>query len=313
MKKGKIIAFSSAALCSMGIGVLGTYAASFTANGRRQTLEQAYAWQQDHYDVSWYASLEKESYTINSFDGYELHVHLCRCGEASDRYVILSHGYTDNHFGTLKYMKLYLDRGYNCISYDLRGHGENAPTFCTYSIREGKDLYELIRDTRLRYPDLRVLGLHGESLGAASTIAALGYRIWAKADKITMDYVDFAVADCPFADIENVLKGAMENSMHLPGGLVNVVSACSKLRYGYSYSQMKPIDMLSDNKVPLLFIHGEDDTFILPENSRRMAAETAGYSEVHLFPGARHANSVLTDPEGYRTIVYSFLDTIGCP
>ena len=34
-------------------------------------------------------------------------------------------------------VSLYLQKGYDCILYDLRGHGENEPHCCTYSILEG--------------------------------------------------------------------------------------------------------------------------------------------------------------------------------
>ena len=58
----------------------------------------------------------------------------------------------------------------------MRGYGENEPTFCTYGLLEGKDLAELVKDTRKRYPEISELGLHGESLGAAtkSRISNLG-------------------------------------------------------------------------------------------------------------------------------------------
>ena len=321
------------------------YLASFTARGRRQTLDESLAWQRKRYDAEWYFKLPREDYTVVSFDGYVLHVQLCRAREPSDRYVILTHGYTDNRMGSLKYMKLYLDRGYNCIIYDLRGHGVNREAVCTYSVREGKDLYELVRDTLRRYPDLKVLGLHGESLGAAATASVLGYGMWARADGLLKEDlkelapdlpVDFAVCDCGFAEIGNVLEGALQGMMNsalvklrigeerTPGGekysrpsplakfVVGCTSAASAVLYRYSYGDMKPIRSLGDNRVPVLFLHGEQDTFIPPENSRRMAAATAGYSEYHLIPGAGHAQSVLAQPELYRKYLYGFLDHVGC-
>ena len=106
--------------------------------------------------------------------------------------------------------------------------------------------------------------------------------------------------------ISNVLKGGVK-SMHLPEGLVSLASVCARLRYGYSYDMMRPIDSLADNEIPILFIHGAEDSFILPENSERMEKETKGYSELHLIPGAAHAASVLTAPEEYQEIVEAFL------
>ena len=276
---------------------LGLWLAGVTMTGRRQTLDEARAWQAERYDLSFYDAAEKTDYTVPSYDGYELHVQLLRCPQASGNYVIISHGYTDNRFGALKYARFYLEQGWNCVIYDLRGHGENAPTFTSYGIREGQDIAALVQDTRSRYPDLIRLGLHGESLGAASTISSLQYR----------PQVDFAVADCGFSDIENVLRGGFR-SAHLPGFVFRLADLGAKLRFGYFLSTMRPIDALKENEVPILFVHGADDGFILPKNSQDMAARTKGYQELHLIAGAGHAESALVAPEEYRSILTEFLN-----
>ena len=265
----------------------------------RQTLEQARAWQADHYDLSWYDALQKADYTVSGEDGYALHAQLIENPNPSDRYMLLSHGYTDNRYGSLKYAKLYLELGFNVIVYDLRGHGENEATYCTYSARERKDLRALIADSRSRYGDMALFGLHGESLGAATSVAVLEYR----------PQVDFVVADCGFSNIRDVLVGGLK-SAHLPGGLVDVTSLFAKLRYGYGYGDMRPIDSLRDNVIPILFIHGAADSFIPPSHSEAMSEATRGYSEVHLIEDAGHAESVLTNPEAYRRIVERFIARI---
>ena len=321
----------SAGACSIGL-------ASFIMHGKRQTLEEARNWQDSHYETSWYDKLKKTDYEVTGYDGYILHVQLCENPQPCGKYVIITHGYTDNRIGMLKYMRLYLERGYHCIIYDLRGHGLNRRTFCTYGTLEGRDLFELIKDTRRRYPDLTFLGLHGESLGSAATVTALGYvrlmelqernnsdekkvnsperkpasgcktdGIVRRKNRASRCRVDFAVADCGFADIENVLKGVMKEQGR-PQWLVDLASAGAKVWYGFALKDMRPIDWLYGNKVPVLFLHGAEDTFILPSNSKRMARATAGYQECHLIPGARHAESVLKQPRLYQDYLYAFLD-----
>lgn len=281
----------------------GFYLAKFSMTGKRQTLEEARVWQEAHYDLSWYDSVEKTDYTVASDDGYILHAQFLKNPEDTNRCVIISHGYTDNRVGSLKYSWLYLKQGFDVIIYDLRGHGLNAPTFCTYSVRERKDLLALIQDSRKRYPNLSLLGIHGESLGAATSIAALEEK----------PPIDFVVADCGFSDIVPVLRGGLKG-MHLPAFMVSVASVCAKIRYGYSFSEMRPIDSLKENQIPILFIHGADDTFILPEHSEKMKAATKGYAEIHLIPGAGHAMSVLSDREAYMQYVREFLNrTVDAP
>ena len=280
----------------IALAALGYYMAGYSMQIKRQTLDEARAWQEEHYDLSWYDTLEKTDYTVSSYDGYILHAQLLKNPGDTDRYVIISHGYTDNRFGALKYAFLYLEQGFNVIVYDLRGHGLNEPTFCTYSARERKDLLAIINDCRERYKNIALLGIHGESLGAATSIAVLEEK----------PQIDFVIADCGFSDIASVLKNGVQSS-HFPAFFVDIASFFAKIRYGYSFNDMKPINSLKDNEIPILFIHGAEDNFILPENSEKMSKATKGYSELYLIPGAAHAMSVLTDPELYKKYVVDFI------
>ena len=273
--------------------------AGYSMGIRRQTLEEARQWQESRYDLSWYDALEKRDYTVSADDGYCLHVQHIVQPEPSGRFVIISHGYTDNRFGALKYAKTYLDMGFDVIVYDLRGHGLNEPTFCSYSIRESADLMSLIRDTKERWPDLKILGLHGESLGAASTVACLKYR----------PGVSFAVSDCAFSEIKNVMKVGIRG-MHLPTFLVDTASLAAGLRYGYRYEQMRPIDSLAGDHTPILFLHGAEDHFIVPANSEAMRDAAKDHSELRLIPGAGHAESALKQPQMYREIVTDFVGRV---
>ena len=297
--KYAIIAIATVLILSVLWLILALWLASFVMTGSRQTLDDAMKWQSERYDTSFYDNLEHTDYSVNSFDEYGLHVRLLRCPDHSGKYVIISHGYTDNRIGSLKYAKMYISMGYSCIIYDLRGHGLNDPTFTTYGIREGKDICEMVKDTRSRYSDITELGLHGESLGAASTITSLRYK----------PEVDFVVADCGFSDIDNVLREGYRNA-GAPVFLVDVADFGAKLRYHYSLKEMRPIDSLDENEIPVLFIHGADDTFILPKNSEDMAKRTKGYSEIHIIEGAGHAESMLNKPDEYEKTVAAFLNKI---
>ena len=275
----------------------GAVICGFAMTGKRQTLDEAYDWQAAHYDLSWFDKSKMQEYTVRGCEGYELKTFFYPNPVPTDRYMVISHGYTDNRFGDLKYAKMYLDLGFNLVMYDLRGHGENAKAATTYGVREAVDLLHVIEDTRIRYKNIAMLGLHGESLGAATTLTCLKYK----------PVVDFAVADCPFAEIHNVLKKGLHDSVFAPI-LIFLGSIGAKLRFGVSFEEMKPILALKDNIVPFLCIHGAADDFIVPDNSKRLCEATKGPAELCLIDGATHAVSVLTDPEKYRKTVKAFLE-----
>ena len=296
-KKMKVL-IAVAVILIVLLCVLVLAGAHFVMNGKRPTLKEAWEWQSARYDTSFYEDLQKTDYLVTGHDGYQLHVHLVKNPNPTDRYVILTHANTDNHIGSLKYVPMYLELGYNCILYDMRGHGEDEPTFCTYGHLEGKDLAELVKDTRKRYPEITELGLHGESLGASTTIEALAYK----------PEVDFAVSDCAFADMESAIKQKFK-TMHLPEFLVPLVNVGIRILYGYSIYDMRPIDALDDNAVPVLFIHGDKDGTVPPESARELYDRAKGVREIHYVAGADHAESVLTAPEEYREVVASFIET----
>lgn len=291
-----VVAIVLAALCLLAAGL-----AMYITGIRRQTIEEAKAWQDAHYDTSYWDSFEKKKYRVRGYRDYLLHTLFVANPKQPDskKYVILSHGHTDNRMGDLKYLPTYLSLGFHCIIYDLRGHGCNSPSPCSYSIREREDLLALIRDSRDRYGEDIILGLHGESLGAATTVACLYAR----------PEVAFAVADCGFADIENVLRGAGSKA-RIPDFLLTLAMFMAKLFFGFDLKKARPIDSLRGNQVPILFMHGREDRLISPENSRRMEEATEGETGLHLFEGAGHAESVLVDPERYRRYVGAFLGRI---
>ncbi len=289
-----VVAVLVVLLCVIALG-----GAHFVMNGKRPTLKEAWEWQSARYDTSFYEGLQKADYLVAGHDGYQLHVQLLQNPNPSDRYVIFTHANTDNHIGSLKYVPLFLDMGYNCVLYDMRGHGEDEPTFCTYGILEGKDLAELVKDTRKRYPDIAELGLHGESRGGSTTIEALAYK----------PDVDFAISDCAFADMESAMRQKFK-TMRLPEFLVPLVNVGIRVLYGYSIYDMRPIEALDSNTIPILFVHGDADATVPPQSARELYERAKGTRELHYFAGADHAESMLVAPQEYREVVASFLEDV---
>ena len=262
------------------------------------TLDKEMSWEKEHKLWGDYDDYEKEDYIVKGLNDYDLHVTLVKNPRPSDKYVIISHGFKSNRYGAVKYVDSYIDLGFNCIIYDMRDHGENEKAAVSLGQFESEDLYKLIEDTYNRYGNIK-LGLHGESMGAATSLMVLSKK----------PKVDFVVADCGFSNLYDLIYKAYDLAK-TPFVLPSVNTAM-KLRYGYDMKKTSPKDALVGNEVPICFIHGEADTFILPDNSQVNKAATAGYSELHLVPNAAHAQSreVLGEAE-YRGIIGDFLNNI---
>lgn len=284
-------------VCVIMTFVLGYFLSAYMVHPDAKSLEWIREYETNAGFWRDYDSFPKEEYQITMKDGYTLQAEYVPANVESDRYVIITHGYTANRYSSLKYLHMYRDMGFSCVIYDNRGHGANERCVCKMGLTEANDLLEVIEDTKKRFGNHIRLGLHGESMGSAMTVFALGEK----------PNVEFAVVDCGFADLRNVIQKKMKTLFHLPGFLCYPASLMCKLCFGYWVGEVQPIRALETNQVPVCFMHGEADDFIVCENSGRMQEATKGYSEIHLFPNARHAESIAVDETGYRRITKEFL------
>lgn len=250
-------------------------------------------------------SYDKEEYIVKGLDGYELHCARIYTPETvgTGKYLIYSHGHQSNMYAASKYCDAFIELGFTCIIYDLRGHGpQNEKAICSMGGYEGQDLNYLIEDTFERYGDVEILGLHGESMGASTTLNALRYT----------DKVDFVVADCGFESLKFMVHD-MYNDMYLyPFGTCADIGF--KLIYGIDDAEVSGIDALKGKGVPILFVHGLADDWIDVENSKDMyeEAQKYAYCELWLVEGAGHARSrQVAGSDEYRNHIESFLRNAG--
>ena len=64
--------------------------------GEGQSLEESMEWQSERYDTSFYNGLQKEEFTVKSYDSYVLHGEILKNPTPSSKYVIISHGHYDS-------------------------------------------------------------------------------------------------------------------------------------------------------------------------------------------------------------------------
>lgn len=249
-------------------------------------------------------SYDKKDYEIKGKDGYVLHATFVDNEDVrgTGKYMILVHGHTSNRYGMVKYLNSYIKLGFSCVIYDARTHGVNAPDKCTLGDVESEDLKFVIEDTRKRFSDIKVLGLHGESMGSSTVLTVTKFE----------PEIDFVVADCGFIGTYEVVRDGYSN-IHMPF-LASTVWLAAKLLYGVDIKKTNAYKALENNKYPILFIHGADDTFIKPYHSEKLkeqASKNGAYTELVLVEGAGHAKSrKVAGFEQYTSYIENFMKKI---
>ena len=284
------------------LGLLGTLIAAIllmriAAKPRRYKREYSAKYVREQGLYGEFDSLEKEEIEIPSYDGYALHGFYLPAKGESDRYVIITHGIMDTCYGSIRYANLYHRLGFHVVMYDLRNHGENKKTYTTMGIRECQDLRAVVGYVRRHFGENIVLGIHGESLGSATSILCLDDGL----------KLAFCVADCGYSDLIELMKYLVKEVYHVPAFFVPLGNRLVKLIYHYSFSDIRPIDNLQNNHTPILFIHGGADNYIPTWMSQKMYEANTGYKELYICPGAWHACSLCKNPKKYREVVEGFI------
>lgn len=216
--------------------------------------------------------------------------------------VILSHGITWNMIGSYKYVTLFYNRGYNVFIYDHRNHGKSGGSNTSFGYYEKLDLQEIITYLTNKFGSDFIIGLHGESMGAATVIQIAGIE----------RRIDFVIADCPFSELKTLLLYRMKKDYGYSFPFIfPLVNLYLRVLYGWSIEKSSPIYYAKKIEVPTLYIHGEKDFYVPTNMSRELFEVTRGEKELYISTGAAHAKSYMKNEKEYKEVVNRFLTKYG--
>jgi uncharacterized protein len=189
--------------------------------------------------------------------------------------LIYLHGVSDNRASATGVLDHFRQRGFDVIAYDSRAHGESGGDVATFGHFEKEDL-RLVLETLRPGPVVLV----GSSLGAAVALqtAAMDSRISAVVAAESFSDLRTVVTErAPFFFTHQVL----EESIKL-----------AEQKGNFLMKDISPELAARRIKVPVLLIHGAEDTDTPPEHSRRILSNLSGPKRLILVPGAGHSEAL---------------------
>lgn len=249
-------------------------------------------------DPETFSKWPKREVSIPSLFGYNIKA-IAIEPHHTDKYMIFSHGVTENKYNSVKYMNLFLERGFNAVIYDHRRHGESGGKTTSYGHFEKFDLKAVVDWLKRDRKSGLLLGIHGESMGAATMILYAG---------MLEDGADFYIADCPFSDFKEQLAYRIKTEFRMPPKLfLPAADLFIKLRQNYRLRDVSPISAIQRIKKPILFIHSQKDDFILPSMTEALYEQKKGAKKLFMAQNGVHAQSLTENKSDYEKAVDEFL------
>lgn len=251
------------------------------------------------YDESWPASVGCEEAALISRDGLNLSADFIEA-PGTDRYAVICHGYHSSRRSMMAFAKKFYELGYGALLPDARGHGESEGDYVGMGWDERLDIADWIDWLVAREPEAEIV-LFGISMGGATVMMTAGEPL--------PENVKAVIEDCGYSSIRAEFAFQLKQMFHLPAfPALNCASLVTRLRAGYSLLRDgDAAAQVARSDLPILFIHGGNDTFVPTEMVYAVYEAARGDKELLIVDGAAHGMASGVDPEAYWSAVTDFL------
>ena len=189
--------------------------------------------------------------------------------------------------------------GFNVLAVDHRCHARSDGRAITFGILERRDCMAWIDYANRRFGDRSPIILSGLSMGAATILMASELPL--------PENVCCLIADCPYSSPKDIIR-KVSKDRGFPEKLVYpFIRIGARLFGGFSLESCSAENAVKNSTVPILLIHGENDSFVPCAMSRSIYEGCKEHAQLHTFPGAGHCLAYMVDPLRYEDVIVRFL------
>ncbi|GHO48127.1 alpha/beta hydrolase [Ktedonospora formicarum] len=254
-------------------------------------------------EIPWVEQQAFENIDMMSFDGLLLRGYYLPAKVPTSRTAILAHGYMGHARNDMAlFARMYHEQfGYNVLMPDTRGHGASEGGYIGFGWHDRLDYIKWIHYAIQRAGEGASIVLHGISMGGSTVLMTSGEPL--------PQEVKCVISDCAYTSALDILTYQLKRMYKLPAfPLIPLTSLLCKLHAGYSFAEASAIKQVRKNRLPTLFIHGAEDTFVPTAMVHQLYEQcSALHREVVITPGAGHALAYTTDPAAYESATQTFL------
>ena len=198
---------------------------------------------------------------------------------------------------------------YNIMLPDLHGHGLTGGNDIQMGWKDRIDVLKWIemapKTFGISADSMRIV-VHGISMGAATTMCVSGEK--------TPKYVRCFVEDCGYTSAWDEFKHELHGRYSLPAfPLLYTASWLTKAKYGWSFKEASPLKQVAKCTKPMLFIHGDKDTFVPTWMVYPLYEAKPHPKKLWIAPGSGHAFAYRDHRKEYIKKVEEFVNQYNTP
>lgn len=310
MKKTLItIGILTVAVCAIAITGGSFYMLDYSLAPDGQRRDTAYHYArlvEKHPEVKpWLDSLKAEGALRDTFvtmPSGERHHGYFVSRDSSRKVAVLIHGWRDNAIKFFYIARMYHQLlGYNVLMPDLHAHGLSEGEAAGMGWKERFDVLHWMEVAAERFR-ARDFVVHGVSMGAATTMNVSGEKMPACVERVRF------IEDCGYTSVWDEFSYQVKAQFGLPDfPLMYTTSLLCQLKYGWSFQEASPLRQVAKCPYPMLFIHGDSDTFVPSEMVERLYDAKAQEKQLWVTEGVEHALSCSQYPEAYLQHISQFI------
>ncbi|MFI3284155.1 MAG: alpha/beta hydrolase [Erysipelotrichaceae bacterium] len=248
--------------------------------------------------IQWYNQMKTDEIWIKSEDDLNLHGIKIANYPKSNRWVIFVHGYSSNFYDMLEEAIQFEKEEYNILLIDHRGCGISDGKYTSMGYYESDDLCLWIEQIRCEHEDAKIV-LYGESMGASACVLALG--------KLEENQVQCVIADSGYTSLKEILAFTLKKSYKVPFASIEpLFSQMIKSTLGFKMKDVDCLNVLKENMVPIMFVHGEEDSIVPFEMVFDNYYANRGVKELFTISGVGHCQG--KSKSDYYQRVHRFIE-----
>ena len=243
--------------------------------------------------------LATEEAQVRSLDGLLLKGHIVRA-RRQRRVILAFHGWRSSWKKSYGMMAdFFKDNGFTVVYIEQRAHGLSQGDHMTFGVYERFDCISWIEWARKHFGRYVPTYIMGISMGASTVLLSCGQKL--------PPNVKGCIADCGFTSVDEIWKHVISDCLHLIYPANAMRSLCRE-RLHFDPSMHTTLEAMEKSKIPVLFIHGEEDHFVPMEMTLRNFEACASDKMIMLSPKAEHGLSYYNEPERYQDYILRFVD-----